>query len=206
VTRQGELAVTLSDGRLDFVPQLRQNLKLIAEHSGLMASSHNVMNAHALASASADVLAVLAANGIGVIEAGRAARPPQSVAEVRAVPAFVSILAALDEHARRIGKPGGSPSTAALARAAIASPREQDAYVAELGVCVLVWLRHVDAHAYFATRITEDSGLTVAIVALAVRAAAEAVARKDAAFRLDERGSLGYAVPRARKRAVAARP
>ena len=130
----------------------------------------------------------------------------KALAEVRAVPAFVSILAALDEHARRIGKPGGSPSTAHLARVATASPRDQKAYVSALGVIALVWLWHVDAHAYFATRITEDSGLTVAIVALAVRAAAEAVVRKDAAFRLDESGSLEYAVPQARERAGGVRP
>jgi hypothetical protein len=206
VTRQGELAVTLSDGRLDFAPQLRRSLQLIAEHSGLMATSQNVMNARALAAASATVLAVLAANGVGVIEAGHAARPPQSVTEVRAVPAFVSILAALDEHAERLGKPRGSPSTALLARAVTASPRQQKAFVAALGVSVLVWLRHVDAHAYFATRITEDSGLTVAIIATAVQAASEAIVRKDAAFRFDESGSLEYAVPQARARAVVVRP
>ena len=171
-----------------------------------MASALNVMSARALASASADVLDVLAANGIGVVEAGRAARPPQSVAEVRAVPAFASIPAALDEHASRIGKPGGSPSTAALARAAAAPPREQEAYVAALGVCALVWLRHVDAHGNFATRITEDGGLTAAIVATAVQAAAEAVAREDAAFCVDASGALEYAAPRARKRAVVVRP
>ena len=171
-----------------------------------MASSQNVMNARALASASAEVLAVLATNGVGVVEAGRAARPPQSVAEVRAVPAFASILAALDEHAERLGKPRGSPSTALLARAVTASPRQQKAFVAALGVSVLVWLRHVDAHAYFATRITEDSGLTVAIIATAVQAASEAIVRKDAAFRFDESGSLEYAVPQARARAVVVRP
>jgi hypothetical protein len=206
VTREGELAVTLSGGRLDFAPPLRRALQLIAEHSGLMASAKNVMTARALAAASADVLAVLAANGVGVVEAGRAARPPLSVAEVRAVPAFESILAALDEHARRAGKPGGSSATAALARAAAAPPREQEAYVSALGVCALVWLRHVDAHACFATRLTEDGGLTVAIVATAVQAAAEAVTREDAAFCFDERGLLDYAGPRARARAVILRP
>jgi len=36
VTRQGELAVTpLSNGRLDYAPQLRRNLQLIVEHSGM---------------------------------------------------------------------------------------------------------------------------------------------------------------------------
>ena len=106
------------------------------------------------------------------------------------MPAFAAVLSALDEHAARVGRPGASPASAARASAARASS-EQAGFLAALGVRVLTWLRHVDAHVYFAPRITERSGLSTAIVAAAVRAAGDAIVSKDEAFRWDEdSGSL----------------
>ena len=152
------------------------------------------MSMDALLAASADALAVFAANGVGIVEGGSdIARPPEAVMEVRAVPAFAAILAVLDEHALGIG--AKSPSSAALARAELAPTSEQQEYVAKLGVCVLVWLRHVDAHAYLATRIIEHSGLTAAVIAEAVEGAALALERKDAAFRWSD-GRLTFHRPR----------
>ena len=191
-TRQGELAATLlGSGRLDYAPLLRSNVQLIVEHSGIPRASRHSMSAGALAAASASVLDVFAANGVGVIEDGvTAARAPRTVAEVLAVPAFAAVLSALDEHAARVGRPGASPASAARASAARASS-EQAGFLAALGVRVLTWLRHVDAHVYFAPRITERSGLSTAIVAAAVRAAGDAIVSKDEAFRWDEdSGSL----------------
>ena len=193
VTRQGELAATLlGSGRLDYAPLLRSNLQLIVEHSGIPRASRHSMSAGALAAASASVLEVFAANGVGVIEDGvAAARAPRTVAEVLAVPAFAAVLSALDEHAARVGRPGASPASAALASAARASSSEQAGFLAALGVRVLTWLRHVYAHVYFAPRITERSGLSTAIVAAAVQAAGDAIVSKDEAFQWDEdSGSL----------------
>ena len=89
-----------------------------------------------------------------------------------------------------------SPSSAALARAHIAPPSEQAAYVLALGVHVLTWLRRVDSHVYFATLITERSGLTAAVVAQAVQAAALALERADDAFVWAD-GRLTFAAPAA---------
>ena len=202
VTRRGELASAhLGDGRLDYAPLLRSNLQLIAEHSGTgnstRASPHS-MSAGALAAASAAVIDVFAANGVGVAEVGlAAARAPRAVGEALSVPAFAAILAVLDDHVARVGRQVASPASAALASAACASPGEQTAFLASLGVRVLAWLRHVDAHAYFGTRITERSGLTMAIVAGAVQAAGDAIVSEDGAhFRWhDESGALVYTGP-----------
>lgn len=148
------------------------------------------MSARALAAASASVLEVFAANGVGVVEGGGLAdaRAPRTVAEVTAVPAFAALLALLDAHAGLVGRgrQGVSPASAALASALRASPGEQSTFLASLGMRVLAWLRHVDAHAYFAPRITERSGLTTAIVAAAVQAAGDAIVGEDEAFRWDE--------------------
>jgi len=183
VTPQGEIAVTrLSNGRLDFAVQVRRNLQLIAEHSGIPRKFPSCMNTRARAAISAAVLGTLAENGIGVALSGAAVRPPLSVEEVRKVPAFAALLGALDEHMTRVNKMGYSPSSADLRTAERSSPRAKTAYLADLGLRVLVWLRHVDAHAYFTTRITESSGLSAAIVAVAVQAAAEVLVRKDKAF------------------------
>ena len=147
VTRQGELAVThLSSGRLEYAPLLRSNLQLIVEHSGIPRASQHSMSAGALSAASASVLDVFAANGIGIMEDGVATtRAPRTIAEVLAVPAFAALLAVLDEHVARVGRPGASPASTALASAARASSSEQAGFLAALGVRVLTWLRHVDA-------------------------------------------------------------
>ncbi len=204
VTPQGEIAVTrLSNGRLDFAVQVRRNLQLIAEHSGIPRRFPGCMNAHARAAVSAAVLGTLSANGIGVAASGAAVRPPLSVEEVRKVPAFAAVLGALDQHMTQVGKMGDSPSLADLKTAERSSPRAKTAFLADLGLRVLVWLRHVDAHAYFATRITEGTGLSAAIVAAAVQAAAEALVRKDKAFAQDADGWLGV-VEALKDRAAAA--
>jgi hypothetical protein len=75
-----------------------------------------------------------------------------------------------------------------LAKVIRAPLSEQEEYLAALGVHVLSWLRRVDAHAYFKTYITERSGLTPAIIALAVHAGAEALVAEDAVFRWDDNG------------------
>jgi hypothetical protein len=154
VTRQGDLAVTLSNSRLDYAVELRQSLLLIVEHCNVSKESPHGVNAHARAAVSASAFAVFVANGIGIVEGGHAARLPRTVFEVRMVPAFDAILVTLDEHAARLGKPGGSPSSAALKKVTTASQSDQQAYLAALGVHVLSWLRHIDAHVFFKTFIS----------------------------------------------------
>ena len=162
----------------------------MVEHFTVPSSSRRHVSARARAAASAGILQAFVANGIGIIDVGRAVRLPTTVAEVRAVPAFAAVLNALDEHMFILDKQRVSPSSAALAKAVRGPLSEQEEYLAALGVHVLSWLRHVNAHAYFKTYITERSGLTAAIIAAAVQASAGALVAEDAAFRWDDGGRL----------------
>jgi hypothetical protein len=72
-----------------------------------------------------------------------------------------------------------------LTRAETASAGEQERFLDTLGMRVLVWLRHVDAHVYFAGRIAERSGLSAALVGEAMQAAANALVLEDRAFEQD---------------------
>ena len=87
------------------------------------------------------------------------------------MPAFNETLRTLDKLAA-LETGQLSPASSKIIKAASAS---DDDYLAELGLYVLSWLRHVDAHAYFHTRITERGGLTTAIAAVAVLAAKAAL-------------------------------
>ena len=193
VTRQGEVAVTLlSDGQLDYSPRLRRNLQLIAEHNGIPRHIRGSISSRAQMAISARVLATFSGNGIGVVKDGLPARAPQAVAEILEVPAFSSLLSALDESWLRLGKGGVCHSSAELMRAATASAGEQERFLDTLGMRALVWLRHVDSHVYSASSIAERSGLTAAVVGEAVQAAADALMQEDRAFKQDSDGRLRW--------------
>jgi hypothetical protein len=80
-------------------------------------------------------------------------------------------------------------------RAETASAGERERFLDMLGMRALVWLRHVDAHVYFAGRIAERSGLTAAVVGEAVHAAADALMQEDRAFKQDDDGRLSWHPP-----------
>ena len=138
------------------------------------------------------MLESLASNGIGVAEDGLAARAPRTVKEIRRVPAIVEILLALDKLHYVAGKPRVPRASDTLVRAEGASQDKQGAFLARLGLQVLVWLRHFDSHTRFDEDVASRSGgLTEAIVAEAVQAAAEAlVLAQSAAFEVDREGAL----------------
>ena len=137
------------------------------------------------------MLESLASNGIGVAEDGLAARAPRTVNEIRRVPAIVEILLALDKLHYVAGKPRVPRASDTLVRAEGASQDKQGAFLARLGLQVLVWLRHFDSHTRFDEDVASRSGLTEAIVAEAARAAAEAlVLAQSAAFEVDREGAL----------------
>ena len=170
VTPDGILSVTYSEGRLSFAPEVRLILKFIFEHAKNRSTAR--ISPHARRAISSRVLESLARNGVGFTECiGAAVRPPKSLDEVRRVPAFNETLRTLDKLAA-LETGQLSPASSKIIKAASAS---DDDYLAELGLYVLSWLRHVDAHAYFHTRITERGGLTTAIAAVAVLAAKAAL-------------------------------
>ena len=141
---------------------------------------------------SARVLAAFSENGVGVVKGGLRARPPQTVAEIREVPAFSALLSALDESWSRLGKGGVSHSSAELMRVATASAGEQERFLDTLGIRALVWLRHVDLHVNSASRISERSGLTAAVIGEAVQAAADALVQGDRDFTQHNDGVLWW--------------
>ena len=170
VTPDGILSVTYSEGRLSFAPEVRLILKFIFEHTKNRATARISPNARR--AISSRVLESLARNGVGFSECiGAPVRPPKSLDEVRGVPAFNETLGTLDKLAANAS---GEPSSARAKLIKAASVTDDD-YLAELGLHVLSWLRHVDAHVYFHTSITERGGLTTAIAALAVQAAKAAL-------------------------------
>lgn len=137
------------------------------------------------------MLESLASNGVGVVENSLSARPPCSIDEIRQVPAIAQVLAALDtlhDMAQKLSAPRASDSLRKIERA---SPDKQAAYLATLGVTVLVWLRHFDGHTRFDAGFALRSGLTEAIVTEAVRAAASVLVQaQGAAFEIDGEGAL----------------
>ena len=65
----------------------------------------------------------------------------------------------------------------------LASPDKKAAYLATLGVTVLVWLRHFNGHTRFDAGFASRSSVTKAIVTEAVRATASVLVQAQGAAR-----------------------
>ena len=104
---------------------------------------------------------------------------------------MAQVLAALDALHDAAAKPRVPRASDALVKAEHASPEKQAEFVARIGLQFLIWLRHFDGHTRFDADVASRSGLTEAIIAEAVRAAAEAlVQRQGSAFEVDSEGAL----------------
>jgi hypothetical protein len=129
------------------------------------------------------VLASLARNGIGVPSARGAGEPfraPATIHELQELPAVKAIFAILNtqEATKQQRDEALSDSVSKFqelsARSSAGSPkadREAAKFLANAGVHILVWLRHIEAHAYIPTTDLVDAGLRVGIVDRAVDAA-----------------------------------
>jgi hypothetical protein len=191
VTRDGDVAAVFSDDRIVLPESVQDSLKCLADFDGSPPSSPFHITPATCAAISADVLDSLASNGVGVVEGGLAARAPRSVAEIRKVAAVAQVLAALDALHAAAAKPCVPRASDALVKAERASPEEQAAFVARIGLQFLIWLRHFEGHTRLDADVASRSGLTEAIIAEAVRAAAEAlVQRQGSAFEVDSEGAL----------------
>ena len=200
ITAAGKLAVgfRVEDDSLDLAAHVRKNLVFLADNGAAFSDGAK----HA---ASARVLASLASNGIGTVEqvdgGGTVVRAPATPEEVRDVPAIAGVLDALDDHARRVGsrvkKPLKSPSAQALRNVLVASAPKRDAFMANLGLTVLDWVRNFDVHVWFKALHVHRDGLTGAVVAEAVAAAVDSLLERRkgaaAAFTVDASGILQHA-------------
>ena len=208
ITTEGRVAVgfRVEDDSLDLAAHVRNNLVFLADNGAAFSDGAK----HA---ASARVLASLASNGIGTVEqldgGGTVVRAPATPEEVRGVPAIAGVLDALDDHARRVSsrvgslvgsrvkKPLKSPSAQALRNVLIASAPARAAFMANLGLTVLDWVRNFDVHAWFEVLHVHRDGLTGAVVAEAVAAAVDSLLERRegaaAAFTVDASGVLQHA-------------
>jgi hypothetical protein len=195
VAAGGEVAVAFEGNVFDHAPQLRRDLKSVHEFCGAPPANPCYVTPLARKAMSASVLASLASNGNGfVTDSGRRARPPEKADEVRSVTAFAEILEGLDGNRSLVGKPGEvSRSVAGLDKSA-AARQGTDSFAKhsdELGLRVLEWLRHTDAHVFYATRLAEKGGLTTDVVSAAVQAAITAlVEAQPGSFARDSSGAL----------------
>ena len=193
LTRDGDVAAALSaGGSVTFSASVQDSLKCLVDADKAPPSSPHHIALATCEAISAAALESLASNGVGVVEGGLAARPPRSVDEIRQVRAIAGVLEDIDELSgvaqRRSFKRASDDSLRKIERA---SPDKQAAYLATLGVTVLVWLRHFDSHTRFDAGFASRSRLTEAIVAEAVRAAANVlVEAQGAAFEIDSESAL----------------
>lgn len=153
---------------------------------------------HARRVISRKVLASLASNGIGVAsDSGRRVRPPRNAKEAWSVSALTAILNELDLQKRLVGKRGEKSRSVANLVDAAAAPRQSRLFAThsdELGLRVLEWLRHTDAHIFYNARLVEKCGLTTGVVAAAVQAAITApVNAQPETFVRDSSGALVHA-------------
>jgi len=203
VTRAGTLAVSIDGNRLNLPLDVRNNLKLFHEFS--RGDNALGLGRPARAAVSAAVLYSLAGNGIGVVDMG-AVRPPQTLDEVRAVAPIAAVLGALSAQAAEVNGAGGSRSVKRFTEAARSTPQAQQAFLAELGLHILGWLRNCEAHVWFELPDIVQGGLTGAIVSEAVSAAVDAlVAAEGTAFAVTDDGELVRLIATTRPEAVIAR-
>lgn len=147
-----------------------------------------MVSPRARAAVSQRVFASFSIYGVGVCISGGLCRAPLSFEEVERVPAFAAVLRALgDDHSARLGGP--APVLEELRRAPPAA----------LGFFVLLLLRHAHVHVLHdpeLASLVRGSGLTGAIVAEAVTAAAEVLVQQQRLlFRVGSDGGLRFITP-----------
>jgi hypothetical protein len=120
---------------------------------------------------SAAVLATLAANGIGVpLPSGseQSFRVPATLDELEQVPAVTAIFNILNtqEATKKQRDEALSKSVRKFQDLAGRQAGDADAaeFLANAGVHLLLWLRHIEAHAYIPKTTLVDSGLRVGLV------------------------------------------
>lgn len=157
--------------------QLRERLQFFWEHA-------DEVQQRAGAAISSAVLEELAGNGIGVPAEGAAHlfRAPASLDELERLPAVKAIFDTLDTQEATAKQKDDAKSKSVKnfnrfkddlskgsARGVISSRART--FRDCLGFQVLLWLRHIDAHAYIPKTALVDAGVTAALVDAVVRAA-----------------------------------
>ena len=205
ITSSGELAVSfrVEDNNLDLAVHVRNNLKFLADNKAAFSDSTK-------RAASARVLASLVSNGIGTIarlDGGRTViRAPATPEEVSNVPAIAGVLTALEEHTHLVNS-GRPSSSIQMLHAALSSEQSSPlraSFMADLGLRVLAWVRHFEAHVWLAASHVHRDGLSGAVVAEAVAAAVSSLQERHegdtAAFTVDASGVLQHASASTRPR------
>ena len=188
VARDGSLAACSSSEGSTLAEAAKLNLDALHTYHALLPRA-------TAAAASAAVLQLLASIGIGCPVPGQpwATRPPSNLEEFAALPAVVALLQLLGLEAQERNKQQ-SPSSAQLAKALRAAPDSQRRFMEEAGFTLLLWMRHVSAHAaFFVTDELPRAGLSSAVVKDAVQAALEVIVRdcgEDMGLGLSEKGVL----------------
>ena len=168
-------------------PLVYDNIKAIATYAPLLRQDER-------AALSRLLLSVLVRNGIGIAAGpGEALRAPQSLAELQSIPAVQGLMAALNQAASEGCEEGGlrSQSYAALVKARHGGVAAQALFMKSVGVTLLLWMRHFEAHVFFPTELGQ-AGLTCAVVGEAVFAGRTAMVelRGGRAFVIGEHGVL----------------
>jgi hypothetical protein len=188
IARDGSLAACSSTEGSALAEAVKLNLDALHTYHALLPRA-------TAAAASAAVLQVLASNGIGSPGPGQpwATCPPSTLEEFAALPAVVALLQLLGLEAQERNRQQ-SPSSAQLAKALRAAPDSQKRFMEEAGLTLLLWMRHVSAHAaFFVTDELPRAGLSSAVVKDAVQAALEVIVRdcgEEMGLGLSEKGVL----------------
>lgn len=198
LTEQGDLAVAINDDKISLSDAVRNNLVFIWENCAAVPKALRVHVSHA-------VMDSLANNGVGVTgqKDGAPARAPQTAAgfdAVRALHGMATMLKRNFQHGT-----AREPTLSTLLRKSAAGSAA-GTFADQAGREVLHGFRHFHEHDWGSAEHLTRNGLTAAVVADAVRAAASLLTRTrggcfvyDAA-RPDE---LALPVRRAERRAVA---
>ena len=194
--KNGKLLVKWEGGSWHLHESLFNRLKFFGEHSEVVTKRRGP-------AISAAVLESLAANGIGVPTAKGAEQPcraPSTFSELRQVPAVQAIFDILNTQEATKQQRDKALSKSVERFQSLESRQtspEAAAFLANAGVHFLLWLRHVEAHAYISKNSLVDSGLRASIVDSAVdsavrswRDAGNRVTRDGLPF-LPIRGPLG---------------
>lgn len=174
VRANGELAVAVRNGKIDLDVDTRTNLVFVAENPQREAVSPSLRGEVSIA-----LLESLARNCIGVRDAGGSVRPPRTAAEFDAVPALQALRDMLTFGAKK-RQPnlslaaflGGIASTPAGVAPVVPAVRFQET----IGWELLLAFRHLRAHIWSEPAQLTSNGLTAAVVADAVSAAARVLA------------------------------
>jgi hypothetical protein len=140
------------------------------------------------------VCSLLLRNGIGVVVEHGRVRAPSTVEEVESVLAVQSLLGALDYEARLRGEPFSQSRRKLMkVQQTQEGSRERTEFMGELGLTVLLWLRHTAAHVteLSSFQSMQLSGFSSAVVEELVSTGAAVIAQEQGgAFEVDAEGVL----------------